>query len=155
MLDDDDFEKLRNHNWSCKHNKHTLYAYRCIHVNKKTITIWMHREILGIHDDKKLRADHIDHNGLNNQKKNLRIATHNQNNCYKKSAKNSTSEYLGVCFDKQTNRWRATITKNYKQIKIGRFDNEIDAALAYNEAAKTLHGAFANLNVIRKIKEAV
>jgi len=145
LVDDEDFEWLNQFHWSAKINKHTIYAYR----SSGSKCIWMHREILAISHDKDLRGDHIDHNGLNNTRKNLRIATHKQNNCYKKSAKNSTSKYLGVSFCKITNKWRATIYNNYKQKSLGRYDTEEQAGLAYNDYAIKIHGEFANLNVIK------
>lgn len=143
IVSDVDYEYLNTFKWSCKQNKHTKYAYRCGDGSR---CIWMHREVLGISNDKSKRGDHIDFNGLNNQRENLRIATHKQNNCYKQSAKSSTSKYLGVSLCKATGKWRATTTENYKQVGIGRFSTQIEAALAYNYMAFFLHGEFANLN---------
>lgn len=148
LVDDENFEALNQYKWKCKKQNHTSYAYRVICSHKYRANIWMHKDLLGINSNLSVRGDHRDFNGLNNQKSNLRICTHAQNNCYKRSAKNSTSKYLGVSFCKQTGRWAATIFKNYKQKRLGRFVNEKDAAIAYNEAAKVLHGEFANLNII-------
>ena len=148
LVNDEDFEMLSKYTWHCKNNKHTKYAFRCYHENGKTISVWMHREVLGISNDKSKRGDHIDFNGLNNTRENLRVATHKQNNCYKNSAKNSRSKYLGVSFCKCTNKWMANITNDYKQIKIGRFESEVEAAMAYNYKAYFLHGEFANLNIL-------
>lgn len=92
--------------------------------------------------------DHKDGNPENNLIDNLRPATKAQNNKNCKSAKNSSSIYLGVCFHKMTGRWGASIGLNYKKIHIGLFDDEKSAALAFNEKAKEIHGEFARLNVI-------
>lgn len=83
LVDDEDYDSLIKFKWSAKVNKHTVYAYR----SEKGKCIWMHRSILNIDNCNDLRGDHLDHNGLNNQRSNLRIATHSENNCYKKKRK--------------------------------------------------------------------
>jgi hypothetical protein len=90
-------------------------------------------------------VDHIDKNGLNNKRENLRIATCSQNqmNTEKQrtiNGKPCSSKYKGVCYDKSRNKWHASINskklfKN-KKLNLGRFDSEIEAALAYDKAAK-------------------
>lgn len=141
MVDDLDFEYLNSFKWKVKLNKNNTYAYR----SKNGKCIWMHRQILGL-SDINLFSDHKDHNGLNNQRDNLRVSTRRQNNCNKKSAKNSTSKYLGVSYDSHNKNWRATIFKDYKQTNIGRFKTEENAATAYNIFAEKYHGRFANHN---------
>lgn len=92
-------------------------------------------------------TDHINHNGLDNRKANLRIATQAQNarNC-RQNKTGKSSKYRGVWFNKKSGNWRATIVLNRKRRQIGYFKNEIDAAKAYDRAAKHLHGQFATLN---------
>lgn len=111
----------------------------------------MHRVILGrkIGRDltKEETVDHIDHNGLNNQRANLRIAstaenTHNQ----RIQTRSKTSKYKGVYWYKTTGRWRARIKVQMKYISLGYFDREEDAARAYNEAALKYFGEFACIN---------
>ena len=91
--------------------------------------------------------DHIDRNPLNNRKDNLRIVTAKQNTMNKSSAKNSSSKHVGVCFRKDSKKWRAYIRVNNKNINIGTFVNEIDAAKARDEATKKYFGEFGNLNL--------
>lgn len=144
LVDDEDYEYLNQWKWHA--HKQTRSGYRAIRaVNKKIII--MARVIMGL-EDKGLLIDHKDRNGLNNQKSNLRLCTKQQNNFNKTPHKTSTSKYLGVCLEKRlkNRKWRATITHNYKQIPLGRFENEQDAAAAYNLKAKELFGEFANLN---------
>ena len=94
-----------------------------------------------------LLIDHIDRDKLNNHVSNLRIATPNQNQHNKTKYKNNaTSSYKGVSWASAQNKWRSCIHVDKKQIALGYFDVEQEAAHAYNNAAKQLHGSFAFLN---------
>lgn len=149
MVDDEDYEYLNQFNWHLqKDAKGYCYAIRHLKGNNKT-EIRMHRELMKL-TDKKLFVDHINHNGLDNQKSNLRICTRSQNMANRRKHKKATSKYFGVGLgwynEKRT--WRARIRKDNKVMHIGWFKNELDAALAYNEAAIKYHGEFANINII-------
>lgn len=151
LVDDKDFDYLNQWKWCVlivKGSK-TFYAKRGLYIKEtqETGVILMHREILRL-SNSQTKADHIDHNGLNNQRGNLRIATHSQNVANASSRKNSSSKYLGVYWDKIRNKWAVEITKNYKKRYLGHFKTENEAATAYNDAAKVIHGQFANLNII-------
>lgn len=93
--------------------------------------------------------DHIDRNPINNKIENLRASNPLLNQMNKTSARGSSSQYLGVCFNKQRKKWEAGIRINKKQKFLGRFNTEAEAALAYNEAAMKYFGDFANLNIIK------
>lgn len=134
LVDADDLEYLNQ--WYAVHNYWSGSNYCAIR---------MHRIVMNLNDKSKL-VDHIDHNGLNNTKDNLRIATRFQNSSNRRSVKNSTSQYLGV--SSAFNKWKSEIYKNKKKFYLGLFESEEDAALAYNNAAKIIHGEFANLNII-------
>ena len=97
-------------------------------------------------DISSLTIDHIDQNTLNNSINNLRISTHQEQQCNKKGKQNSSSKYKGVNWSKSLKKWRASICVNKKRMHIGYYANEIEAAKAYNAAAKKLHGTFAFLN---------
>jgi len=143
QVDDEDYEYLNQWKWYIAINKSRLYVIRKSNKNEicKGKTILMHRIILNVPSG--LETDHIDHNGLNNQKSNLRICTHSQNqmNCTGRGK----SKYLGVSFH-LNKYWIAHIKYKNKYIHLGLFNNEKDAATAYDEAAKKYHGKFANLN---------
>ena len=136
-VDDEDFPLLSRHKWNIKKGLRTQYAITSI----QNRPIYMHRLIViptGI-----LMVDHIDHNGLNNQKANLRICSRSQNSCNQVMSRSNKSGYRGVFWHEQYKRWRAVIVLNYKQIHLGSFKDKESAHLAYKEAAKKYYGAFA------------
>lgn len=104
----------------------------------------MHRIILN--PPRGMFSDHIDGNPLNNQRENLRICNHNQNNFNVGIRKDNKSGFKGVRF--RDNRWTSRIRINNKEYHLGSFLNKIEAAIAYNEAAIKYHGEFARLNII-------
>lgn len=143
LVDDEDYELLNSTKWYAEKYTHTFYARK--RINNKLVS--MQNFLLNVHSP--LRVDHIDGNGLNNQRSNLRVCTHRQNMLnVGKRRKNPSSQYLGVSYDKSRRKWSASMGINYKSIPLGRYDTEIGAAIAYNEAAKKHHGEFAKLNVI-------
>lgn len=150
QVDDEDYDYLKQFKWIATNpGGNIYYAVRKqkMENGKRGRNIRMHREILGI-TDPRINGDHKDHNGLNNQRYNLRVATPAQNRANSRPVKNSSSKYLGVYWNKAARKWRAKIKKDYKGIYLGSFTNEIDAAKAYNDAAIKFHGEFANLNII-------
>jgi hypothetical protein len=107
-------------------------------------------------------ADHVNHNGLDNRKANLRPATHTQNVWHRRKFNGRTSggfklasrsKYKGVDWAHSMNRWRARILVNGKRIYLGSFNSELEAAKAYDLAAKKHHGQFATLNFPRLATE--
>lgn len=149
LVDDEDFEKLNQYKWCANKIRKTYYAttYWGIKKSGSYGHLTMHRLILNITDGKIL-IDHRDNNGLNNQKKNLRIATTSQNAMNSGANKSGTSKYKGVSRASRGESWQARISKGGKHEYLGYFSNENDAAIAYNKAAIQLHGEFANPNVI-------
>lgn len=92
------------------------------------------------------QIDHIDRNPSNNRFENLRLATAGQNMANTSSRKGSTSKYLGVSWCKKNQKWRSRICKNGVYSYLGNYKCEVKAAKAYDQAAKEIHGKFANLN---------
>lgn len=135
-VDNKHFEYLSRFKW---HLSNDGYAYS----NKLGK---MHRFLMGY--PKEGEVDHKNRNKIDNRKINLRIASRSQNNA-NKLPKKFTSIFKGVSWHKGTMRWRATITKNRKQTHLGFYDNEKDAAKAYNLKAIEIYGEFAFLNIIK------
>lgn len=148
QVDDADYDWLNQWKWYAGKSDTTYYAFRSEYKEGRVISIRMHRLILGIGGDSTKSGDHKDFNGLNNQRANLRLCTVSQNNCYRRSFVNSSSKYKGVSWDKVRAKWQAHIKKDKKLKRIGYYNIETDAALAYNQKARELHGEFAYLNVI-------
>lgn len=147
LVDDPDFEWLNQWKWVAKPDHYTFYAYRVDYSLGKhnPITIIMHRQLLDLYDSD-LEGEHIDGNGLNNQRNNLRVATRVQNIYNRKAFKNNKSKLKGVSW--HNNKWRANIQKDYKSVHIGYFKTKEEAAIAYNNKAVELFGEFARLNEI-------
>jgi hypothetical protein len=95
-------------------------------------------------------VDHEDGNGLNNQRHNLRDATQQENTRNRsKMVPPTSSQYKGVCWDKERNKWVAHIDIGEgRKRKLGRFTVERDAAVAYNKAAIEIFGEYALVNEI-------
>jgi len=149
IVDPEDYEELAKYNWFAIRSPRGFYAARSAGTNRRglsQITVRMHRVILKPPEGKFI--DHINHNGLDNRRANLRICTMQQNIWnMRKQRGNCNSQYKGVTLRKDICKWQARITCNGKLLSIGHFDNEKSAAAAYDEKAKELFGEFASPNL--------
>lgn len=93
-------------------------------------------------------VDHANHNTLDNRRSNLRICTYQENNMNAQKRQNTSSQYKGVRWNQKNRRWYAGIKFNKKDIHLGTFKDEIEAARAYNASALMLFGPFAVLNPV-------
>jgi len=144
LVDDEDYDFLMQWKWFATKAKLTYYADRCLWINKSCRHLSMHRFIMNAPIGKEI--DHINHNGLDNQKSNLRICDKAENNRNRTAI--GKSKYLGVYFEYHGGILyiRASIRTGNKRIFLGSFKTEEEAALAYDKAAIIYHGNFANTN---------
>lgn len=147
VIDFDDFEKVRGIKWQAKRSRNTFYAVASgKRVNGKQPFLQMHRILMGALPGE--RVDHEDGDGLNNRRtSNLRRATNQQNMFNQRHRKGTTSsQFKGVSWRKDSCCWRAYISINGKRNYLGIFENEIDAARAYDQKAMELFGEYAAPN---------
>jgi hypothetical protein len=149
LVEEQDSLFFNQWSWNPLYCKNTIYSYRTTGPRGQATAIMLHREIIertGII----LGSSRVDHNGLNNLRSNLRIASDTENARNKRIYSNNTSGYKGVIWSKTRNNWVARITYNGEKINLGHYKLAISAAIAYNHHAKQLFGEFAWLNEIEE-----
>lgn len=146
MVDDDDFERFGHLSWNPSPRLYTTYVMKSAwdRITSRAYTLLLHREIMEAPDD--VLVDHIDGNGLNNQRSNLRLCDKTLNCANSRFRRDGRSQFKGVSWCHTTARWRATIRVRNCQIHIGRYDDDRVAAKAYDKAASSYFGEFARLN---------
>lgn len=154
IVDDCDFEGVNQYKWYTyrhtgrpAHGIAMFYAVRKIKGGGKgRYSTSMHRQVLQAKRGQQI--DHINHDGLDNRRENLRFCTSEQNNRNRRPRVGVSSAYKGVSREQEAalKEWRAQIRVNGKSVNLGQFDNEIDAAIAYDNKAKEAWGDFAYLN---------
>lgn len=153
LIDEVDFERVNQFKWSALHTRNTWYAVRSIHGHppgrtasgrlKKTM-VYMHREILGVAES--MLVDHIDRNGLNNVRSNIRAAGYSDNNANHKLRSDNRSGYTGVFWHGHVSAWWAYVNVKGTRHTAGYFATAMEAARARDALARVLHGEFARLN---------
>ena len=149
IVSPEDYDRLAKHKWHAARHGRSFYAQHGTGSAKsgrrRGYLVMMHREVMGVEDER--FVDHQNHNGLDNRRRNLRIATWEEN-CWnkRKPNTNSSSIYKGIMWDKRRSQWQVMIGYRGKKIFIGYFDDELEAARAYDAKAKELYGEFAALN---------
>lgn len=139
IVDNSDFDKLNKYKWSANKIGNTYYAVRV----KSKKAILMHRYLLGLNDSSVL-CDHINRNGLDNRKTNLRISNKSQNAVNSKLNSLNTSGNRGVSYDKYRSKWVVRLRHNGKYLFLGRFENKNDAINKYNITRKEISKDFFN-----------
>ena len=147
IVDAEDFDYLNQWKWHSIRRKKLCHVARNIRKsNGKRSKIYLHQVILEKREG--METDHINGDGLDNRKSNLRLVTRGQNMMNRALSKNNKSGYKGVSWINKDKVWYSNIRVNRKTISLGHFGCKKRAALAYNVAAKEYFGEFARLNLI-------
>jgi len=120
IVDDGDYDELVKHKWWFRDVKSEFrhgYACRSKRMEGGRKTIHMHRQIMGLGWDTSIQVDHIDGNGLNNRRSNLRICNNSENHMNQRPLKNNTTGYSGVSFDRRSGRYVVYINVNRKRFR--------------------------------------
>lgn len=148
LVDPEDLPRLTTRNWRVDIDSGgRKRAVGCFRRNKRGVALKMHREVMG--NDNPLEIDHINRNGLDNRKSNLRFCTSSQNKANRgKMSTAKCSKYIGVFWHGRDELWIARVTLRGKVNTIGYFKEEEDAAIARDVAAQLFFGEFAVLNSV-------
>jgi HNH endonuclease len=150
-VDAEDYEKLSQYKWhaQCDEGRRTVYAARNTsyreHGRRHNRIVLMHREIMKT--PKGMVVDHINGNGANNRRCNMRNCTQFQNTHNNRPRKDGKSRFIGV--DPHRDKWRARVCYKGRKHHIGLFTDEVEAARARDRKAVELFGEFARLNFPR------
>jgi hypothetical protein len=138
IVDTADYEWLGKYHWNAMTSDNTTYAFR----KENGKVIFMHREIMK--PRKGQVVDHINHNGADNRRSNMRNCSKRENACNGRARRNSSSQYRGVC--RHGNGWSAEVGYLRAHVHVGSYAEEIEAARARDRMAIQLHGQYAYLN---------
>lgn len=147
VVDDDDFDFLNQWKWNVEVSECGRHYYAVRHVTvgtKQQDTIRMHRQIMQVSDG--VLVDHCSRNTLDNQKTNLRVCNKSQNGSNAEKRCDNKSGFKGVHWHLRVGKWAVQIQIEKRRTHVGYFDNVIDAAKAYDNAAIKSYGVFAATN---------
>ena len=144
IVDDEDFIELNKYKWWAIKQWNKFYAAR------KIVLDGGKRRLLSIHSflmntQKWLDTDHINGDGLDNKRSNLRVCTRGENQMNRWKQNNNTSWFKWVCWHKLANKWLAYISINWKRKHLWYFSDKLEAYEAYCEACIKYHWEFAHL----------
>lgn len=136
-----DLPVVARYRWSAHVTGRSIYARTQLVIGGRRVAPYMHVLLLGTRG-----VDHLNGNGLDNRRVNLRPADKSQNAGNSRAHLGSTSSFKGVCWDRRREKWLAQIRFAGRRRHLGRYGSEVEAARAYDEAALDLFGEYARLN---------
>jgi len=142
LIDDADEPIVAGVRWKVLDHGRRLYAVG--RIVGSSSTFYMHRLLLDAPPGSDV--DHLNGDGLDNRRENLRLATRSQNLWNSRLSAANKSGYKGVAPGRQPGHWRALLVHNQRTISLGQYDTPEEAARAYDARARELHGAFARCN---------
>jgi hypothetical protein len=137
IIDAEDVHLVGGFGWRASVRSHSVYAKTEVSINGERKTIYMHRVICP--SSLQMEVDHINGNGVDNRKFNLRISTRKQNG---RNIRPKSGKLKGTSFSKEKGKWVSQIKIDGKSIYLGRHDTEEEAHIAYVVASKLIHGEF-------------
>lgn len=149
LIDDGDLPLMDGYDWWVSRRRYTNSnaSYVMGTTGRMGKLVYLHRIILGLKTGDGVEVDHINNDGCDNRRTNLRTVTHTHNLANMVKVR-GTSRYKGVHWARNEGKWHSNISYNDKTVPIGYFDSEEDAARAYNRKAVELYGGYARINVI-------
>lgn len=149
LVDNEDFEYLSQFKWFVRESgrdKSLCYASRNVSIKNGAHRKFIHMHRVIMDAPANMKVDHINGDGLDNRKFNLRLSSQRQNLFNSRIRSDNTSGYKGVGYFKAQKIWRAYIRQNDKYKHIGYFNSAYEAAIAYDHVAREIFGEFAKTN---------
>lgn len=141
LVDDGDYKMLSMYGWYAKENSNTTYVYTQLHKNKTRRTVHIHQMLLLPPDG--YVVDHINGNGLDNRRSNLRLCTQSQNRMNSKKSNRNNAGIKGVGWSKDNNKWYAYITFEKVMRNLGHYINKDEAINARKQAEEKYYKEYA------------
>jgi hypothetical protein len=149
LVDDTDFDRVSQYKWRAlvDRRRNKVYAVRKTHGSHSSRrTAYLHREILGVNDPE-VKVDHRNGDSLDNRRVNLRKCVCGENNANSRKRRDGlSSQYKGVCWHTRDRKFQASIRVHGRTRYLGMFRDEVQAAQAYDMAAREHFGQFAQCN---------
>lgn len=145
LVSPEDFEVISQFRWHAVRCGNHWYARRSVKSSGRVTVIQMHRQLMQVGSEEKRFVDHINGNGLDNRRENLRLVTHSENNCNRHKIKSSTG-FIGVY--PQANGYVVRIRCNEKNYYVGFYENLMEAAFYANQKLDEIRKGFGPRNTI-------